>query len=340
MLIKKGYKISKNYFLFILCFLFIIISSLTVSGQGLKPDVIVWGSASLGSRGYVSMEAFSSTLNKLTDLKNSSISTGGGAENLALIDQGEIQIGQGMRLDLYNAYRGIEPYDHKIDFVQVFSYSVAGMTIGVLPDSGIETIKDLAGKRLAVGPASGGAVPIIKAILKEYGILDDVSLAYMGWSEAPDALNAGQVDASGIWISGESIPHTGFQKLAMIREFKLLDMDRDKLENIAKGNEGFSVGKVEKEAFYFLTEDKLCAGSSSILVADPNLDEEIVYEIVKTLFENEEDVRSIDPQSLGEFYLERALDNIIADYPFHPGAVRYFKEVGIWSDDLLVYKYE
>lgn len=316
------------------------IGLLVVSGQGLKPNVIVWGSASLGSRGYVCMEAFSSTLNKLTDLKNSSISTGGGAENLALIDQGEIQIGQGMRLDLYNAYRGIESYDHKIDFVQVFSYSVAGMTIGVLPDSGIETIKDLAGKRLAVGPASGGAVPIIKALLKEYGILDDVNLVYTGWSEAPDALNAGQVDASGIWISGESIPHTGFQKLAMIREFKLLDMDRDKLENIAKGNEGFSVGKVDKKAFDFLTEDKLCAGSSSILVADPNLDEEIVYEIVKTLFENEEDVRSIDPQSLGEFYLERALDNIIADYPFHPGAVRYFKEVGIWSDDLLVYKYE
>src|SRR5665648_285823 len=142
MLITKGYKISKNYFLFILCFLFIVISSLTVSGQGLKPNVIVWGSASLGSRGYVCIEAFSSTLNKLTDLKNSSISTGGGAENLALIDQGEIQIGQGMRLDLYNAYHGIEPYDHKIDFVQVFSYSVAGMTIGVLPDSGIETIKD------------------------------------------------------------------------------------------------------------------------------------------------------------------------------------------------------
>jgi len=282
------------------------IGLLVVSGQGLKPNVIVWGSASLGSRGYVCMEAFSSTLNKLTDLKNSSISTGGGAENLALIDQGEIQIGQGMRLDLYNAYRGIESYDHKIDFVQVFSYSVAGMTIGVLPDSGIETIKDLAGKRLAVGPASGGAVPIIKALLKEYGILDDVNLVYTGWSEAPDALNAGQVDASGIWISGESIPHTGFQKLAMIREFKLLDMDRDKLENIAKGNEGFSVGKVDKKAFDFLTEDKLCAGSSSILVADPNLDEEIVYEIVKTLFENEEDVRSIDPQSLGEFYLERS----------------------------------
>lgn len=313
---------------------------LIVSGQGLKPKVIVWGSASLGSRGYVCMEAFASTLNKLTDLKNSSISTAGGAENLALIDQGEIHLGQGMRLDLYNAYHGMPPYDHKLDFVQVLSYGTSGMTIAVMPDSGIETIKDLAGKRLCVGPANGGAVPLMKAVLKEYGILEDVKLAYMGWSEAPDALGAGQIDASGVWISGGFIPHSGFQKLAIIRDFRLLDMDRDKLENIAKDNEGFSVGTVQKKAFSFLTGDKLMAGSSNILVADPNLDEEIVYEIVKTLYENEEDVRSIDPQSLSGFYMENALDNIIPNYPIHPGAVRYFKEIGIWSDDLIVYKYK
>lgn len=335
----NNYKKIKTGILSVICFVIIATCSFSVFGQNLKPNNLVWGSASLGSQGYIAIEAFCSTLNKNTNLKNSSISTAGGAENLALIDQEEIQFGQGMRLDLYNAYHGMPPYKNKIDFVQVFAYSGAALGIAVMPDSTIKSVEDLAGKRLCAGPANGGAVPLIKALLQEYGVLDSVNLVYMAWAEAGDALDAGQVDASGIWITGGLVPHAWARKLDMLKGLKLVDMDRDKIANIAKVNEGVTVGLALKDSFNYLTDDKVALGSSSILVADPNLDEEMVYNIVKTIFDNEEEIRNIDV-SMFEFNIDTALgDNIISQYPFHPGAARYFKEIGIWTDDLIVYSY-
>lgn len=333
-------KIDKINQFILFSLLFILASTFFVSAQDLKPDYIVWGSASLGSRGYITMEAFCSTLNKLTDLKNSSISTAGGAENLALIGRDEIQFGQGMRLDLYNAYHGVEPYKEKIDFVQVLSYGISNLPVASLADSDIKTMEDLRGKKIAVGPANGGAVPIAKAVLNAYGLLDDVQLVYQGWSEAPDALMVGQVDASFIWVSSGFNPHSGFQKLALTHELRILEMDEAILAKIAEENEGFTIGTVQQRAFSFLTKDYISPGSSSILVADPDLDEDLIYEIVKTLYDNEETVRSIDELNLVEFTIDGAVKDAIHSYPFHPGAARYFKEVGIWSDDLIVYEYK
>ena len=69
----------------------------------------VWGSASLGSRGYVVIEALVSTANKTTSMKNSSVSTAGGMENLALLAQGEVHFGQAQSSDMYFAANAMDP---------------------------------------------------------------------------------------------------------------------------------------------------------------------------------------------------------------------------------------
>lgn len=328
----------KNFLNTFICFSLITLISMTAAGQELNPKILEWGSASLGSMGYVCIEAFTSTLNKLTDLRNSSISTAGGAENLALIHQGEIHLGQGMSTDLNNAYNGLVPYSEKIEFAQLFAYSSDTLPICVMMDSDITTIEDLKGKRLQVGPASGGAVSVMRAILEGYGILDEVQFVYLGWSEAADALRLGQVDASAVWHGEGYIPHTGFQRLALTHEFRVLDMDYEILKSVSEKNAGLIVSETLEKTFDFYDGNKVSPGLSSVLVCNPNLDEEIVYQIVKTLFENEEDVRQIDEQSLAGFYLERALKNIISSYPIHPGAARYYKEAGVWEDHFIIYE--
>lgn len=335
---QKKSIVLKNIFFIIMCFLIISLFATTVYSQGLNPNVLVWGSASLGSRGYVAVEAFCSTLNRFTDLKNSSISTAGGAENMALLQQGEISLGQGMSSDLSNAYHALAPYNEKIEFAQLFSYTIATLPIVAMKDSGIKSVADLKGKRIQVGPANGGAVPVVRAVLEEYGILDEVELVYQSWNDAPDTLKLGQVDASAVWHTAGFIAHTGFEKLALTDEFIVLDIDEDVLRRVSEKNEGIVIADTLAKTFDFYTEDKPSPSLSAIIVCDPDLDEDLVYQMIKTLFENEEEVLSIDPQSLYGFGIDTALEYVVPTYPVHPGAARYYQEAGVWKDHLVIYE--
>jgi len=337
-MLKIKSRIFNKFLISVLCILIISSFSLSVYSQELKPDVLIWGSASLGSRGYVAIEAFSSTVNRLTDLQNSSISTAGGAENMALLDQGEIHLGQGMSSDLSNAYNGLAPYNKKIEFAQLFSYTIATLPIVTMMNSDIQTVEDLKGKKLQVGPASGGAVPVMRAVLEAYGILDEVEFVYQNWADAPDSLRLGQVDASAVWHTAGKIAHTGFQKLALTDEFRLVEMDKGMLEKVSEKNEGIVVGTTFKETFDFYTKDVYSPALSAIVMCDPDLGEETVYNIVKTIFDNEEEVISIDEQSLYGFGLSTALEYVVPTYPIHPGAARYYKEVGVWKNNLTIHE--
>jgi len=326
----------------------LVVLSLVVSGCGGKPsntdpgsgDIrdYVWGSASLGSRGYVVIEALVSTANKTTSMKNSSVSTAGGMENLALLSQGEVQFGQAQSSDMYFAANALEPFKEKIDFAQVLAYGDSSLPIVVLENSPIKTVEDLRGKRLLVGPAGGAAVPIMRAVLEEYGIADEVEFVYLSWTEGPEAFKMGQVDASAAWHSDGVVAHKGFQQVAITNKFRVLEMDRQVLERVAAKNDGISVGMVYKEAFEFYEKDQVAPGVTVGLVCDPSLSEDLIYELTKALLDNAEDVRAIAPEELGQFGLDFALKGLVKGYPIHPGAAKYYQEKGVWTDEYVIHE--
>ncbi len=292
----------------------------------------VWGSASLGSQGYIIIEALVSTLNRHTQMRNSSISTAGGMENLALLSQGEIQFGQAQSSDMYFATNALGPFKEKVDFAQILAYGSAALPIVVLEDSDIKTIQDLKGKKVLVGPAGGAAVPIIKAVLDEYGIGDSVKYVYLSWAEGPEAFKMGQVDASAVWHSNGNNPHKGFQQVALTHPFRMLEMDEAILKSVAEKNDGINITLAKKEAFPFYKKDEIAPGVTVGVVCNPNLEEDLVYSITKVLLENEKEVRSISPEALGLFGVDFALKGLVQKYPIHPGAIKYYKEINIWKE--------
>lgn len=318
----------------------LLVLMLVISGCGRKQTSkdYVWGSASLGSRGYVVIEALVSTANKTTKTKNSSVSTAGGMENLALLAQGEVQFGQAQSSDMYFAANAMDPFKEKIDFAQVLAYGDSAIPIVVLKDSGIKTIEDLKGKKLLVGPAGGAAVPIMRAVLEEYGIADEVNFVHLSWTEGPEAFKMGQVDASAVWHSDGVVAHKGFQQVAITHEFRVLEMDKEILEQVSAKNEGISVGTVKKEAFEFYEKDQVAPGVTVGLACDPSLSEDLVYELTKALLSNAEDVRAIAPEELGQYGIDFALKGLVKSYPIHPGAAKYYKEAGVWTDDYVIHK--
>lgn len=306
----------------------------TVNEDTAKNKDLIWGSSSLGSQGYVIIEALASTANKYVDFRNSSMSTAGGAENMSLLSQGIIDMGQATSDVLYNAEHGIEPFNEKIDFAQVFAYGYWSLPILVPMDSDIETVEDLKGKTLNVGTTGGSSSIIMNAVLEEYGLIDEINLEHLNNQESAEALRAGQIDASVLFHMSGNLVAAPFQELAQSMELKPVKYDEEILERVTEKNEGITLTKTLKETFDFYTEDTIAPGITGMLVTTQDADEDMVYEITKVLYEHEEEVRNIGPE-LDAFGVDYAVEGLVKQYPVHPGAAKYFKEVGIWEDGMV-----
>ncbi len=329
-------KIKKIHNVFFV--LIIMIFGLFITDSSLSaPKVLVWGSASLGSDGYQIIEVLVSIANKyINDFINTSVSTAGGAENLVLISQGVIQLGQTTSSDLYNAYHGVGPYSKPIQFAQLFAYGAWPLPICVPVESDIHKVEDLVGKKLAVGPAGGAAVPMMTQLFEEYGILDKVEFVYGSWSECAQSFQTKRVDAVTINHLGGVMLQAAFAEVAVVRPFRPILIDENKMKSVASKNEGITISTVYAAPFKNYEFDTKALGISGVLTATPDLDEEAAYQITKSILENAEEVRSYGPR-MSLVNKEWAIEGLVSSYPVHPGAARYFKEVGIWADYLRIY---
>jgi len=189
-------------------------------------------------------------------------------------------------------------------------------------------VENLGGKRVSMGPAGGATVALWQSIFDAYGI--KITPVYLPWQGAADALKIGQIDAVTVLQLMGNTPIPAFEELRLSSPYRLLDTDIDKI--VSEKNPGILVTKVTS------AEPHLNApGYSGILVADPDLDEEMVYKLCSTLYSKEESVRKI-AKELEFFRLENALKMIIPQYPIHKGAVRFYKEKGIWREGLVISK--
>ena len=304
--------------------------------QGGEPASYVWGSASLGSNGYVIIEAFVSTVNKAgVDFKNSSVATGGGAENMALLDSNEIQFGQAMSSDMSSAKYGLEPYTKEIEFDQILGYTYSDLPIVVFEDSEYQKPEDLKGARIAVGPANGAAAFVSKILFDELGMTDDITFVYGSWSECADALKVGQADATINFHLNGAKATSVFEELYQTRPMRAISVDPAVLEKIAAENDGLFVSKIKDGAYPSYKGEQTCISTTSVLVCRPDVPEDVVYTITKTIMENTEDIIAMAPAQLEGFGTDMAIDTMIKGYPIHPGAAKYFKEAGLWTDDMV-----
>ena len=168
-----------------LCVLFVVESVFTGCGRlclaagnepGTSPDTsqetspkkpqkthFIFGSSVEGSYGYLCLEAMCNVLNKHVEgIKFSAISSNGGAENIALLFNGEIDAGHTNNADILMAYTGQEPFKEKLEPIQLSSHGALTQIVAVRADSDINSIYDLEGKKVILGPPGAGGHGCIK----------------------------------------------------------------------------------------------------------------------------------------------------------------------------------
>lgn len=301
--------------------------------------ILQLGSASLGSTGYVIIETLSAIINKYSKpkLRTSSMSTAGGAENMALIGEGFIDFGQTTSADWYPALNGLKPYTKQVKAYQMFSYMVWTPVPIVRADSGIKTIADFAGKRMSTGSSGGSATRLWKTLLDAAGVLDKVEfIATGGWRGTYDAFRQNSIDiTSAILTTGKPSPLV--KELETSVKLHAIDLPAGLLEAASKKNPGVLSYDLTPDKWATVTKPMTVAAYAGILAAHPRVDEATAYNMTKTIYEKIKSEKKVS-KLLENIHPGFATKYLMKDIPVHPGAAKYFKEIDAWRDDLTIAK--
>lgn len=248
--------------------------------------------------------------------------TGASVENLNLLAQKKLEMAFVMSDALSDAVNGQNSFNNKIDNVsQVASLYPNYVQIVASGASGIKSIEDLKGKRVAVGAQGSGVEVATRALLEGFGITyNDIKVDYLGYAEAADSLKSGKLDAAFL-TSG--LPNSSLMELEQGFDLQIVSVPADKLSEIAKTKTFFIPMDIPANT-YSNKEVVPTAAILNALVVRSDLSDDDVYKLTKALFENAETLKNAH-QAATDISVENAQKGLVA--PLHPGAKRYYDEV-------------
>jgi len=247
--------------------------------------------------------------------------TGASVENINLLEQGKIEVAFVMTDALSQALAGEVSFKEPIKNVsQIATLYPNVVQIIAKKDSGINTIEDLKGKRVAVGDQNSGVEVNARTLLAGHGITyDDLQVDYLGYAEAADGLNAGTIDAAFL-TSG--LPNASVLELSQTMGITLVSIDPANIDDIAKEHPYFVTYEVPAGT-YGNDEPIKTAAVPNALVVRSDMNENDVYLLTKKFFESQDKLIN-SHQAATEIPGIDGQEGFIA--PVHPGAQKYFDE--------------
>jgi TRAP transporter TAXI family solute receptor len=254
--------------------------------------------------------------------------TGGSMENIRLLTQDKLQFSMSNASITYFAVRGTEGWEQKHEVRSVMSLFPNIAMFVTLDNSEVRSIADLKGKRVYIGPEGAGFEYFINPILNEHGLkITDLEVRYGTQLEATEMLSDGTVVAA---MLGGGLPNPAITQLAQGNAIRFLPYDEAAKQGLLEQFPFYSAVTVPGGTYKGV--DAEFAGMSvgwAHLIAHQSLDEEVVYQFTKLLWENREKVATRNRAAAGIKPESAAQNNGV---PYHPGAEKYFREIGIWPE--------
>ncbi|MEI0491087.1 TAXI family TRAP transporter solute-binding subunit [Brachyspira intermedia] len=252
-------------------------------------------------------------------------STGASAENLRLLNRHEADLAFVQNDVMDYAYNGTDIFNGEVltNFSAVLTLYPEIVQIAATKESGIKTIADMKGKRISVGDAGSGVEFNAKQILEAYGLtFNDINKSNLSFKESSDGLQNGTLDACFI-VAG--IPNAALQELSLSKDIVLVSLDKIQLDEIINKYKYYTEVTIPANTYNNVTTDTKAIAVKATIAVNNNIPEDVVYNLVKTLFDKKADLATAHAKG-EELNIDDAYKGI--SIPFHPGAVKYYKELG------------
>lgn len=316
----------KKKLILVLVFVLVLTSLIGCAGNDNQEDTVkqlsVGGAGTAGTF-YIMAAGISDVISKQLGINSVAEVTGGSVENLKLIGDKKIELGVTQVDVAQNALKGLEQFDKITPVTALIPMYPNVVQVITLKDSTINSFSDLKGKRISVGSPGSGILATNEVILNTLGLsLEDIEPQYLSFAETTDAFRDGSIDAA---IVNTAAPSSFVVDLETSHPIKLISLTNEEISKFT--SEPYYVeAEIEKGTYNSLEQNVPTFAVWITLVSDPDLPEETVYDVVKTIFENGDNLKDI--HAVSKYVLPENAKNI-GGIPFHPGAAKYYKELGI-----------
>src|SRR5918998_1535571 len=255
--------------------------------------------------------------------------TGGSVDNLKLIASAQSEIGFTMADAALDALKGEDKFKgSKVPLQTLLVLYPNRMHVVTVEGSGVEKMSDLKGKRVSTGSPGSATEGMAFRVIEAAGLDRDKDLRRerLGVAESVNALKDRKIDAF-FWVGG--IPTAAVTDLGATPGVKIKLIDHGDLAERMNAKYGklYSAGTIAKGAYPGQDKDNSIVDVWNILVTGDRMSEDDAYKIVKTLMEKKADLVAVHKEAEA-FSLENQVQER-SPIPFHPGAVRHFKEAGV-----------
>jgi TRAP transporter TAXI family solute receptor len=258
--------------------------------------------------------------------------TQGSVENVDLIGHQQLESAL-VQADIASwAYHGTAIFKSKgaITNLRAIAALFAESIHLVVPkDSPINSLRDLKGKRVGLGEKESGTLADARIVLEAAGLTErDLKPDYSRLGEAASGLSAKTLDAFFL-VGGYPIPAVA--ELAVATPIRLVPISDEGFDKLKKRYPFFTRTTIPADAYPGLDADTSTVGLNALWIAAADVPDQVVYEITKSLW-NEPTRKFLATRHVmgRRIALEHALDGL--DIPLHPGAERYYREIGQLGD--------
>lgn len=258
--------------------------------------------------------------------------TGASVENMGLLATGDADLAIALADTVAQAYTGTGRFEgQQLPMVRSLASLYANMIhIVALEGSGISSLQDLRGKRVSIGAPGSGTEVNTNAILEANGIsYDDLEEQRLNFNETADALANGDIDA-GFWSVGA--PTSSILNLATTQNIVIIALTEAELAAAMEADPTFALTTLPGGSYTGVDEDLTVLGIPNVLTVSSEMSDDLAYEITKAMFVNIADLQAVHPAA-NETTIDFTLS--ATPVPLHPGAIRYYEEVGVTVPDRL-----
>lgn len=256
-------------------------------------------------------------------------STGGSVYNLNAIRGGELDLAVAQSDWQYHAYNGTSEFesegkDEKLR--AVFSLHPEPFTVVASKGSGIKNFEDLEGKRVSVGNPGSGQRATAEVLMKEMGWdMDKFSLAAeIKAAEQSQALCDGNIDAF-FYTVGH--PSGAIKEATTSCDSVIVNVDNDATKKLIDDNPYYRKAIIPGGMYRGSDDDVTTFGVAATFVSSTDVPDDVVYAVVKAVFENFDSFKRLHP-AFGNLDKKEMVSDANSA-PLHPGAIKYYKEAGL-----------
>jgi TRAP transporter TAXI family solute receptor len=256
-------------------------------------------------------------------------STGGSIYNLNTIRAGELDMGVAQSDWQFHAYNGTDAFADQganKDLRSVFSLHAEPFTVVARAGAGIKNFNDLKGKRVNIGNPGSGQRGTIEVIMKAKGWTNrDFALASeLKASEQASALCDNKIDAM-VYVVGH--PSGAIKEATTSCESNLVEVNDATIDMLVSENSYYRKAVIPGGMYQGNPDDVTTFGVGATIVSSASVPDDVVYHVVKAVFENFDTFRKLHPAF--ENLTKEGMVGDALTAPLHPDAEKYYKEAGL-----------